>query len=387
MDAAIFDELQATLKSGGPDPAIAQLCQSLRERQDYAGLFYALLLKKRHELGVSPIPTGPAQDLPAEVHAPYEEAIRDAGRLVGQLYLDAGDIPRAWAYFRMIGEPEPVAAALEKHQPAEGADIQPLVDIAFYQGVHPRRGFDLLLDHAGICNAITTLGGQEFPYGNENRDYCIKRLVHALYRELVERIRADAERSEGRPARENTVRELMAAHPALFEGDFYHIDLSHLSSVVQMSTLLAAGPELDLARELCEYGKRLSPNFQHRAEPPFENTYHDYAFYLAALADDRMDDAITHFRRKAEDADPETVGTGSAEVLVNLLLRLNRPAEALATARQFLSGATEGPLSCPSLSDLCQRAQDYQALAAIAREQNDPVHFMAGLIAANGARS
>src|SRR5436190_1216815 len=142
MESALFEELQRDLAGNSVDEAIDRLCSTLRERKDYAGLFYALLLKKRHELGVSPIPSGPSQDLPAELHEPYEDAIRDAGRLVGRLYLDQGDIARAWAYYRMLGEPAPVAEALEKVQPGENDDVQSLVEIGYHHGVHPRRGFD-----------------------------------------------------------------------------------------------------------------------------------------------------------------------------------------------------------------------------------------------------
>src|SRR5438874_2817969 len=149
MDAVLFDELQQDLTQRGPTVAIDHLCARLREQKDYAGLFYALLLKKRFELGVSPVPTEPAQAMPAAVHAPYEEAIRLAGRLVGQLYLEGGDIPHAWAYYRMLGEPEAVTAALETAQPAEGEEGQQLIEIAFHQGAHPRRGFDWILARYG----------------------------------------------------------------------------------------------------------------------------------------------------------------------------------------------------------------------------------------------
>ena len=54
MDSATFDELQQTLKTEGAGTALDRLCTTLRERKDYGNLFYALLLKKRHELGVSP---------------------------------------------------------------------------------------------------------------------------------------------------------------------------------------------------------------------------------------------------------------------------------------------------------------------------------------------
>src|SRR4051812_3849656 len=157
MDPTLFDELERTLAAEGPKPAIGRLCERLRERKDYNALFYALLLDKRHELGVSPVPTGPSTELPEGLHNSYEDAIRKAARLVGGLYLSEGNLPQAWAYFRMLGEPEPMRAALERYQPAEDEDIQPLVHIAFYEGAHPQKGFEWVLGRYGLCNAITTM--------------------------------------------------------------------------------------------------------------------------------------------------------------------------------------------------------------------------------------
>ena len=57
MDPSFFDQLQQALRTEGPEAAIGRLCAGLREEKDYNGLFYALLLKKRHELGVSPLPS------------------------------------------------------------------------------------------------------------------------------------------------------------------------------------------------------------------------------------------------------------------------------------------------------------------------------------------
>src|SRR5579883_1910248 len=97
-DTDLFDDLEQTLRAQGPTAAIEQLCTSLRERKEYGNLFYALLLRKRFELGVSPVPTEPSEALPAAVHGAYEDAIREAGRFVGQRYLEEGDIPHAWMY-------------------------------------------------------------------------------------------------------------------------------------------------------------------------------------------------------------------------------------------------------------------------------------------------
>jgi hypothetical protein len=390
MDPAVYDELERTLAASGPDAAIDRLCARLREEKDYGGLFYALLLKKRQQLGVNPVPTGPAGDLPEQHHAAYEDAIREAGRLVGKLYLEAGNIPQAWAYFRMIGEPGPVRDALEKHVPAEDEDLQALVQVAYYDGAHPQKGFQWILSRYGICNAITTISGSDpNQHSAEDRQQCIRTLVRALYEELRDRLTADIERRQGRPPEaelppgtHGVVRQLMTGRDWLFEDEFYHIDVSHLSSVVQLSVNLPPGPELDLARELCDYGRRLSPRFQNPGEPPFQNQYEAFGKYLGVLAGDQVEDGLAYFRRQAEENDPSEVGTYPAEVYVNLLLKADRAKEALAVARHHLAGADGRRLSCPGVAELCQKVRDFRTLAEVAREQNDPVHFMAGLLAA-----
>src|SRR5260370_40219848 len=103
MDA-IFDELQRTLAEQGPGAAIDRLCAALRDNKEYDKLFYALLLKKRHELGVYPVPTDATQFLPEAVQKPYEDAIRAAGRVGGQRYTGQEDIPRGWKSFDTSAE-------------------------------------------------------------------------------------------------------------------------------------------------------------------------------------------------------------------------------------------------------------------------------------------
>jgi hypothetical protein len=394
MQPALFDQLDSILRREGPGPAIDRLCQSLRASRDYNSLFYALLLKKRHELGVNPVPTGPAQDLPASAHAAYEEAIRAAAREVGGLHLDAGNIPQAWVYFRMIEEPDAVRTALDRHQPGDDEDLQPLIQIAFYEGIHPKKGFDWVLSRYGICSAITTVGGGNLPHAEEDKQYFIRALVRALYAELRVRLTADIEHrfsiapagADEPPDTPGVVRKLIEGRDWLFEDEAYHIDTSHLSSVVQLSTLLGPCAELTLARELCLYGQKLSGRFLAEEGPPFDNGYADYEVYLSILAGDEVDRGLAHFRKKADEADPEEIGTYPAEVLINLLLRLGRGAEAVAVGRKHLGrAAAEGrQLTCPGLNELCQRFDAYDDLAEVAREQGDVVHFLAGRIAAQG---
>src|SRR5947209_19771015 len=58
LDPKTLDALQATLQTAGPDAAIDRLCDELKVRAAFQGLFYAILTKKRLALGLSPRPTG-----------------------------------------------------------------------------------------------------------------------------------------------------------------------------------------------------------------------------------------------------------------------------------------------------------------------------------------
>jgi hypothetical protein len=386
MDQTLFDDLQQTIKAEGPAPALEKLCSQLREQKDYANLFYAMLMKKRFELGVTPLPTAPSSELPSSVLDKYEEGIREAGRLVGRLFLEQGDLPQAFSYFKMLGEVEPVTAALEKYQLPEGEGCQPIIELAFYHGGNPRRGYEWILERFGICSAITIMSGAlqggNFPHGAEARDQCLKQLVRALHQQLLERIRFDITRREGQCPETRSVPELIAGRDWLFEEDNYHVDVSHLSSVVQMSVHLPKCEELNLVREMCQYGKHLSAQFRGQGEPPFDDLYVDYSHYYNILAGEQLEEGLAQFRKKAENPDPDYSSNHSAELLVNTYLKLNRPADALATARRFLANANERDISCPGITELCRRVNDYQTLAEVARERGDPVNFVAGLLAA-----
>src|SRR5262249_20439257 len=167
-----YDRLRRTLATKGPSAAVDQLCADLRELGDLNALFSALLMKKRVELGVTPFPTGAAADLPPETHAAYEQAIREAGRLVGGEFLKQNDLRKAWFYFNMLGEPDPVRQYIDRYQPTDADDVQPVVEVGLYHGVHPAKGFDLVVERYGICNAITTYSGQDLsptPGSNTHR--------------------------------------------------------------------------------------------------------------------------------------------------------------------------------------------------------------------------
>ncbi|MBY0457732.1 MAG: hypothetical protein K2V38_10370, partial [Gemmataceae bacterium] len=352
----------------------------LRAADDFQGLFYALLMKKRVELGVSPFPTGPANELPAHTHEPYEDAIRAAGREVGQTLLARKEFSKAWAFYRMLGEPEPMRQALEAFDPGPDDDVYPVIEIAWQNGLLPKKGFDLVLARHGICSAITMVSGSDLSSNVDLREYCVGGLATALHAQLAERLRTDLQGRGVEVPTGATVAQMVDMHPDLFAEDAYHIDTSHLSSVVQMCTQLPPGPALDCARELCTYGRKLAPALQGNNDAPFEENYDDFLAYLNVLAGEKVEEGLARFAAKAEREAAEGA-TYAAQVYVNLLVRANRTAEALDAAKQFLLAEEDRNLICPGVGELAKRVGDFAALAEAAKARRDAVGFLASLIA------
>src|SRR5271154_557622 len=112
--ADAFELIDRSLKNGGPEAGLEFLAQRVLEDKNYPLLFEVRLLKKRHELGLPLIQVDDSATMPPEKRREYDKAFMDAAREVGTLFLADGNIPRAWPYFRAIGEPALVAAAIEK---------------------------------------------------------------------------------------------------------------------------------------------------------------------------------------------------------------------------------------------------------------------------------
>ena len=120
--------------------------------------------------------------------------------------------------------------------------------------------------------------------------------------------------------------------------------------------------------------------FQYSDDPPFERVYEDRRIYLRALLGEDVDRAVRHFDEKAAASDPDRDGNRPAEVLVELLVRLERYDDAINAFRRYLIDVAPEGLSCPSLLQLCQMAGDFEQLKQVAKQQSDPLSYMAALI-------
>jgi hypothetical protein len=93
-----------------------------------------------------------------------------------------------------------------------------------------------------------------------------------------------------------------------------------------------------------------------------------------------VDGAIGHFRKKVTDTIPVSGDTTPSEVLIELLVRLGRYAEAIQASLEFFPSSRATPLSCPSAIQLCQLAGDYPQLRELALERGDLLAFTAAVI-------
>src|SRR5262249_31312450 len=151
------------------------------------------------------------------------------------------------------------------------------------------RGFELILENYGTCSAITAFE-QLPPQDPTIRAACAERLIQHLHRDLAANVRADvANRGLVLPAAaapaagSASIAELLRDRDWLFADDAYHIDISHLASVVRMSILTQDPEAVALAVDLTEYGRRLGPRLQFEGSPPFERIFDDHRVYLRAV--------------------------------------------------------------------------------------------------------
>ena len=386
---AIFPWIEHLLQSHDTGAAFEELAARFKRDRQYRGLFDARLMQKRFELGLPLVSSARIDDVPKEMQQDYQDRYIQAAREVGELILADRDIPHAWPYFRAIGDTGPIRLALEafdihdldtpESQEALGSTIQ----IAFHEGVHPRKGFELILKHYGLCRAITMFSA--YPQVEERTD-SLRLLVRSLHGQLVENLSRAIWDVEGSRPEGHSVAALIEGRSWLFENNAQYTDSSHIAPVLEFSAKMADKETLRLAVEIADYASRLGDLFQYSDAAPFERAYEDRRIYLKALLGEDVDRAVRHFEEKATGSDADRDGYRPAEVLVELLVRLERYEDAIRAFRQYLMDAAPEDLSCPSLLRLCQMAGDFRQLRQVAKEQSDPLSYMAALIQGAGGK-
>jgi hypothetical protein len=379
VDEALADVEQVFAREGTA-AGLEAVGRRLAERRQWHELFDLRLMQARHRLGLPILSAAALDDLPSQQRDPLEAQYLEACREIGLALLAERRWRDAWIYLRPLGEPQLVAAALAEVEPT-GDEVGELVEVALHEGVDPVRGYGWVLDHYGVCNAISVFEAEVRARSRGVQEQAAALLVRRVHADLLERVRADIERREGTAPAEASLTDLIAPRPELFAGQNYHLDTTHLAATVRFARLVEEPAALRLALELAEYGRRLDAQYQFPGDEPFADSYPAHRLFFAAQLGTDVEQALAHFRTKAQALLAEEHGSLPVEAYVALLDRVGRTAEAAAAAAELLPPGARTTGLAPTLWELCRKSGDYGPLIAVSRARGELLGLAAALAA------
>ncbi|MFN7921783.1 MAG: hypothetical protein U0Q16_16910 [Bryobacteraceae bacterium] len=369
------ETVDSLLAGADPGAAFEQLAEHYRREGEFSRLFEARMMRSRHALGL-PLLGNLPEGVPEATRRNYDASLAEAAREAGSAFLASGDIGRAWPYYRALGDPAPVVAAIENFQGGEQLDAA--IEIALSERLHPRKGIELILEHHGICRAITCFDQYPDP---ASRDRTLLVLIGHLHSELAANLRGVIAAREGTaPPESASIAELVAGRDWLFGEYDYYIDTSHLTSLLRYALDSEDREVLSKAVDLTAYGAKLGPMFQYKSDPPLDRMYEDHRVWLRALLGEDVDAAVAHFKRKAGEADPDQFGSYPSQVVVKFLVRLSRVHDAIEVFERHLKDTDPRYLSCPQLDELLRLAGEYDRLAQHSLHRGDLLGYAAARI-------
>lgn len=377
--STIYDEL-VQLPTGDAAALFERVAAQLLADKDYHKLFDSRLMRKKYELGLPVTKPASLTDVPDTLRKTVEETYITAAREAGELFLKDGDIPAAWMYFQVIRDPKPVADAIDAlPDTLDYNQAEEIIQVALHQGVNPVKGLKLMLKGHGTCSTITAFDQVTSNLAPEQRQACARVMVRSLYTDLVDSLQGSVQKRMPFLAPGSSLRELMGGRDWLFEGGNYHIDVSHLNSVVRFArTIEPPAEELDMALQLAEYGCKLDPQLQYGGEAPFDDFYPAHVKFFRVLLDKNRTEALQYFQDRLDQEPDEQDKPFLAYVVVDLLMRSNQLEPAVDLAARYLSNINND--ARVSFAELCQKAGRTDVWQRVTREQNDLLGFAAALL-------
>jgi len=409
-DHADFSALAAACTDGGCDAMLEALAGSLARRGRWHAVFDVRMVQARRQLGLP---------LAGDV-GPLDDAARDrldrlslaACREVGWPLLDAGQVAAGWMYLRAAAaadELTPRLAALADR--AAGGGDRPVADdaaddlerlrqeilgVTLWESADPELGISLVLRTQGTCNAITCYEQAVSRLTAVRQEPAAWLLVEHLHAEVVRNLAADLEQrgvdTAAALAAETPLVALLAVAGRDEDGGI-HVDVSHLQSILRIARICSDPIALRRAWELASYACRLPAEVVYPGEPPFENVGESSRlFFGAQVGSESQAEAVGHFRRAAAMAEPIEAGTLPLDVLVLLLHRLGRDAEALqAAVAQPRETTAPSQLQAagvlPPLVALAAASGEWNTLLDACRRQGDEITFAVALAAREAAQN
>ncbi|MEM6979583.1 MAG: hypothetical protein AAF539_07915, partial [Planctomycetota bacterium] len=265
--------------SNNPESRLAAIVAYFRQNRMPVELFEALKMQSRLRLGMPMVPdpdeinrTGTGNDATRERE--LEDGLLDACRQSGAMMIQDGRIMEGWMYLRPTGDLELTKRLLESIEITE-ENYDDMVQVLLHEGVDLARGYRAVLEHQGTCNSITLFDQAIAMRPRHDRVAAATELLHHFYDELwslvqddfrsrgPKHLSGDAGHSDSIEAElaGSDLGKLICRHAWILGSGGYHLDTTHLSSTVRQATVLEKRSDLDLAVQLCEYGKRLPADF------------------------------------------------------------------------------------------------------------------------------
>lgn len=382
MDQEIFERLQTRLDSEGTTGVLQQLAEYFDSAERFHELFEVRKMQVRNQLGLPLLYTDSGEQLPEVQRQALEDGLVKACREVGLRLLRATKLQEAWHYLRAVGDTEQVKIELGKLE-ATPDNVDEFIALCVHESLDLERGFQLMLEHYGTCNSITTFDSVMYGRPREHRAVGAKHLVAHLYQELRENVAAHVERQEGeKPDPNAPLSEWIANREWLFAEGGYHIDTTHLSSVVGFARDVSDTHHLELASELARYGERLDASLQYDGNPPFQPLYATSLRYFAALLDQDRTEHVAFFKQQAEATNAREETTMAIEVYIDLLARIGESKQAIDEAMRLLPQDIQQTGHAPSLMELAAAADDFEPVKRLSREREDLLGYALALLRA-----
>ena len=376
--------LEHQVQPGNPDSVLKALEAVLLQQRDFHRLFDARMIAIRRRMGLKITRPAALSDVPKELEADFRAAWTTTAREIGQLFLEHNQLADAWAYFRTIQEPEPVRQAIRRKvaelSQLSDQDREELLNLALYDGAHMVEGIRLLLKTHGTCNTVTAMSQVISQMTPEERRHAAAILVRHLYTDLQSSVRRDIERRQPLLRPDISLRELIAGREFLFADGNYHIDVSHLHSIVGFArNLHREDPELKLAVELACYGQQLSEHLRYPADVPFDDYYTASISFLKALSGEDEQGGLNWFSARLQQEPDEPDQRMIAFVLIDLANRIGKAPDLLERVSPWLS-RMEDPNGF-SFTTACLDAGRPDLLERAARTNDDVLAFATSLLA------
>lgn len=319
-----------------------------------------------------------------ELQDQLDKKLLEACAEVGTALMRAGNLQEGWMYLRAVGDRQATADAM-RDVPVTQDNLDTVLGLLVHEAIDVARGTKLSLEMRGTCNTITMLDSVVSMRGRADQQAAVGTLVEHVHAELLSSLKSDIVRREKcdgtSPVHsESSLETLLSTRPTLLRDGTYHLDTTHLSSTVRFARILDNEQQLRLAVDMAQYGRQLHSQYQYPSEEPFADLYPMSLGMFRALLGEHVDSALKMFLQKAESLDAQEHGTVAIETYADLLTRVGKPAEALQFLIKKMPRGMRPFGIAPSLLELAEASQDFQAMLNHAKERGDLVGFAAALL-------